>query len=191
MNYLFLTPIFTISLLALSFSACAQSQYTSSCEKINGKPIANSLQEMIDQAEFIALFEVESYNSKSIEPRIANYQYPIYSYDLSLSKAIKGTPPEEYNIPVYFETKTVPAEYFYIKDIHQNIADNDHPVLGFSYMVKMKSGECKYSTQLVEGYEYLVFGGANSSSVYQPILDQRFDPFYRKVRAKLKKKGSN
>ncbi|WP_427452959.1 hypothetical protein [Litorimonas sp. WD9-15] len=191
MRYVYFIVISILALFTLSLTACAQSTYTSSCEEINGKPIASSLQEMIDQADFIGLFEVERYNSKSSEAPQANYLYPLYSYNLSLSKNIKGTSPKEYSIPVFLETKTVPPEYFYIKDIHQNLVKNDHLILGFSFMVEMKSGECRYSTTLVEGYEYLVFGGANSRSVYQPILDRRFDPLYRSVTALIKENGPN
>lgn len=190
MRYVYFILISILALFTLSLTACAQSTYTTSCEEINGKPIAGSLQEMIDQAEFIGLYEVENYNSNSNESAQANYLYPLYSYNLSLSKNIKGTSPQEYNIPVFFETKTVPPEYFYIKDIHQNLVKNDHLILGFSFMVEMKSGECEYSTTLVEGYEYLVFGGANSRAIYQPVLDRRFDPLYREVREKVKQKGS-
>jgi len=169
--------------IAVHLSACAQDEHYNACNKINEKQEATSIDAMFEQADFIALFEVEKFVNKETDKN-QRYSY----YELSLSKQLFGNPPQSYDVPVQFETKRVPPRYFYVKEIHETAVRDNVTILGFSYPWRIEKDNCTITTDLILGYEYLIFGGVNSRMAYQPILDRHFDPLYKDIKIRLHNK---
>jgi hypothetical protein len=108
-------------------------------------------------------------------------------YTLTLSSTLRGgTPHLLQHIRSLDTNDRVPGEYFFMNQLHQEIVDRGNIFLGNSPVDIDRAGACRLVPTLVDGYRYLVFGGTFSRISMEPILSNRFDPFYQAVLARLR-----
>lgn len=181
-----------LAILSLFLScSCASASQPESCYENFGKPKATTISETIEQAEFISLFHVVGMNREITAPKeigtpdldASLSTLKFVEYRLESLIRLKGRAPRFFNIIGTEFGPTVPQEYFYLKERHQEIVDTTYTGLGAGggAIYRSNEGECKQAPNLRVGYSYLVFGGANSNVSYEPILSTRYDPFYQEI----------
>lgn len=172
---------------SMALASCASAEFTPNCSEMSNQPEANSVEELIEQAEYIDLYTVTSaseagFVGKSDSP----FQVAVFDFEMSLSSSVSGNAPRKITLRGAKPGQSIPESYFFLKDRHQEIVERDSPLLGLSYKVETTDGTCEIIPELLVGYSYLVFSGANSSAAYEPILSTRYDPFYQAVVQRVK-----
>ncbi len=190
--FIMITKIKFIGLLLAatfaSYSSVANS-YNKQCNDVSAHQLAKTLDELIVQSEFIGLYRSNGIYDSPL-PAGNSQKSPLFLNRLELSKQLFGNAPEVFEAISTYEVLQIPSDYFYIKDIHSGMVENNQLGLGFAVQTWDSDGNCAYASSFITGYEYLVFGGANSPAVYQPILNRKYDPLYtetvKRIRAKKK-----
>lgn len=170
----------------LVLASCASAEFTPDCKDMSGHPQASSIDDLIEQSDFIGLYtarlasEGEFEESKNSPSRLK-----VYNFKLVLSTLISGKAPRTITLQGTQPAHVIPDTYFFIKDRHKEMVETDSLILGLAYQVEASDGVCVYMPQFIVGYNYLIFSGANSGAAYEPILSTRYDPFYRAVTSRV------
>ncbi len=165
----------------------ASAEFASYCGQLSKRPEADSIDDLIAQAEYIGLYTVTEASGDNFAVKPGSpLKVPVVSFKLSRSTSIYGNTPKAITLKGAKPAQIIPESYFFLRDRHQELVDRDSPLLGLSYSIETAEGVCEYVPDLLIGYSYLVFGGANSSAAYEPILSTRYDPFYQAVVSRVK-----
>jgi len=182
---------FNISIIVSAFAFYfihipSTAAFGDNCEGKFGNSKAETLDQMIDQSEFIGLYKaIESVDGKFKTG--GHFPHFTSKTRLSLSTNLTKEAPEKLELYGKLnDTSSIPSSYFHMKDIHGAIVDKDYLVFGSSYEIMLPDGTCTYETTFIEGYEYLVFGNANSRASIEPILHRKFDPLFLAVQSRIR-----
>lgn len=137
-------------------------------------------QPFLMKRDFIGLYrQMGIYESP--EPAGNSQKSSLFINRLELSTPLLGEAPEVFEAMSTYEVLQIPSDYFYIRDIHSAMIKSHQLNLGFAVQTWGSDGNCTYASSFITGYQYLVFGGANSPAIYQPILNRKFDLLYTEV----------
>lgn len=158
-------------------------------------PEPSSIQEMIEQSDFVALYWVRDRLNIKEDPALKkalDKMSPIdrliaappnhrWQYRLSHSYTLRGRPPDELVIEGAGTVLDVPGEFFFMQKRHEALVNTNDLWNGSSVHETDAKGNCGFRQDFVLGYEYLIFGGVTSPAAAEPILDGGYDPFYAEV----------
>jgi len=147
------------------------------CKKLAHQKL-RSVSELVDQAEYIGVYEVLKVTKDDVS-LYANRES--YSYLISQLRPIKGNNPVIAHISGQEPLASVPQEYLALEHLHGEIPEGDADKYGRSTFLVSSDGErCLVAPRFMLFYKYLVFGGLDSSIAFEPV-HHYLDPWYRRV----------
>ena len=204
---------FTILLLAFAPFSMAQDtvdQKHLTCTHLITSDAFDPIGEVISKSTFIGVYKARldsyetgpSYNAtidelrfdEDFEARLNGTPPFTAQHTLLLTHTVYGSTLPAFRITAHNDPTKVPGSYFFIDKIHHQMLLDEDISFGRSVVfskVDEIASRCEVVPELVDGYDYLVFGGIGSSISIEPILDRERDPLYLHVLRRVEKLNRN
>jgi len=197
--------------LGVSNCASAQTDLSPPNPCLNASEKTNVL-DLVEQADYIGLFEVEEIKPRdrsdgdpsttkldsisdqailstdsdefNLNNKVELPTEPSHLYSMAMRVALKGPVPSKLTIGGSQPPSEghIPAEFFFIKERHEQIVQAGATIRGTSAVIQGEDGRCIVLQSFKPGYNYLVFGGVVDAAAYEPILSVLYDPLYVEVK---------
>ena len=155
---------------------------------VHAKSISNcansisTIDELMENSEFIGLYTVLG---KEPVSDVFEQNLELFSFNMRLKSSVSRRAPRKIELVGAKPDAVIPPIYFHLADRHREMTEKDALILGLAYPREGANGNCIYTPTFVEGYSYLIFGGANSRAAFEPILSTEYDPFYNEVKRRV------
>lgn len=186
MNYVFKSVLVSVLLLSASDAFASGEK----CVNQDTFGASNSLEELIAESSFIGIYKSEKLSATLNEKSCCRFSSQIFEIEFDLVHSLKGEAPKLHKTKTSVDVlNTVPSSFFRLHDEHARLVEKQRS-LGLhsenSSSFRTKTGNCYFGpSAVVNGYEYLIFGGVNSPVAVEPILNKRTDPFFLAVKSVL------
>ena len=178
----------------------------STCTNEYTNPEAENIDQLIAQSDSIALYCVSPfYENKQSQLAINDFEAafeedvgftglarrlrrPYYIHQLEREIVIYGNAAKKITLYGISNQSNADDEPFNdLLQLHSELVDMDDLFLGLARRGSDIDGKCIYEGHFIPSFNYLVFEGANSNAMYEPILDVNKDEFYLEVINRIKK----
>ena len=143
-----------------------------------------TLEQIVSDANFIALYSVESVE-RDLESSF--HQFDSYTYSLRRRVSLKGEAPLVTEIQGLEPEHVIPQVYFSLDQRHSDMVNlsPERRALGVRVLTRDKS-DCVAASRFFIGYQYLIFGGVTSTAAFEPVHALAYDPWYQAVKAAVR-----